>query len=439
MKFFNSRQLWLLAYRNLWRNKRRTFSTALAILAGYAGLILLGAYIYRVQRGLETSTVYINHKGHVAVFKKEALTQFFTKPKKYILTTEDQKQIAEVFNKYSDEIEFTGKYLSGAGLLSNARLAVPILITGFEPEAYSQVYKHPDLKLWTPDWVLQEDDSAFDEFKKDPRSISITSGLGELIGRAPPFQKLSEADRSVQLAAKSYFSDLNAVNATLSLHHTTGMSMAEDTSLYAPLSLLQELYATDGIQYWAVFLKNREHVGFMKKSLDQDFADRNLPFEVFKFNHETWSPYYVGSMSFLYVMAIFFVLLICSAVALSIINSTTLGILERIREIGTLRALGFEPKSVADIFLRENILMSLMSITAGQVVGWLIATLVNHSSIMFSPPGAQGKIHFLLFINVTLCVLMAAMVILINVLTTYFVVRSVNKKQIVNLLSETGA
>lgn len=439
MKFFKARQLWQLAYRNLWRNKRRTFSTGLAIMAGYAGLILLGAYIYRVQRGLETSTVYLNHKGHIAIFKKDGLTQFFTKPKKYILTAEEQREIAKILNKYPDEIEFTGRYLSGAGLLSNGHVSVPILMTGFEPEAYSRVYKHPDLKTWTPDWVLEKNEAAFEEFKNDSRSISITTGLGELIGRGPPFQKLSEGDRSLQLAAKSYYNDLNAVNATLTLHHTTGMAMAEDTSLYAPLSLLQELFATDGIQYWAVFLKNRDHVDLMKLQLEKDFAAAHLPFDVFEFNNETWSPYYVGSMSFLYVMGIFFVFLICSAVALSIINSTTLGILERIKEIGTLRAIGFEPRNIADIFLRENLLMSFMAIGLGQVVGWLIAEIVNHSTIMFSPPGAQGEIQFLLRVNGSLCLLMAIMVIMINIVTTYFVVRGVNKKQIVYLLSETGA
>ena len=439
MKFFNSRQLWHLAYRNLWRNKRRTFSTALAILAGYAGLILLSAYIFRVQRGLETSTVYLNHKGHIAVFKKDALTQFFSRPKKYILTAEDQKQIGEIFNKYSDEIEFTGRYLSVTALLSNGHVAVPVLATGFEPETYSRVYHHPEIKKWTPDWILKEDETTFQEFKHDPRSISITTGLGELVGRAPPFMELPEADRNLQLAAKSYYNDLNAVNANLGLHHTTGMSLAEDTSLYAPLSLLQELYATDGIQYWAIFLKDRTQVNTMKENLDKEFDSKNLSFEAFPFNNETWSPYYVGSMSFLYVMAIFFVFLICSAVALSIINSTTLGILERIKEIGTLRAIGFEPRNIADIFLRENLLMSFMSIFFGQLLGSLIAFVVNSSSIMFSPPGAQGLIQFQLIISPLLCLMMALMVVLINIMTTFLVVRGVNKKQIVYLLSETGA
>ena len=437
MNFFTSRQLWQLAYRNLWRNKRRTFSTALAILAGYAGLILLSAYIFRVQRGLETSTVYLNHKGHIAIFKKDALQEFFTKPKKYALTAEDQKQISEILNKHSDKIEFTGKYLSGMALLSNGRVAVPVLATGFEPEAYSQVYHHPELERWTPDWTFKEDNTNFTEFKKDPRSISITTGLGELIGRAPPFDKLSEGDRNLQLAAKSYFNDLNAVNANLSLHHTTGMALAEDTSLYAPLSLLQELFATDGIQYWAVFLKDRSDMGRVMTDLKKDFE--SLPFEAFPFNNETWSPYYVGSMSFLYVMATFFVFLICSAVALSIINSTTLGILERIREIGTLRAIGFEPRNVADIFLKENLLVSFISIFFGQMIGVLIATAVNKSHIMFSPPGAQGQIQFRLVMNPFLCLMMALMVVLINILTTFFVVRGVNRKQIVYLLSETGA
>ncbi len=81
-----------------------------------------------------------------------------------------------------------------------------------------------------------------------------------------------------------------------------------------------------------------------------------------------------------YVMgAIFFVL--GSTV---IINTTMMVIYERIREIGTLGALGMQGKELTRLFLLEGTFISIAGSTLGTLVGVLIVFILSKTGINFT-------------------------------------------------------
>ncbi|MDG0815468.1 ABC transporter permease [Bdellovibrio svalbardensis] len=430
---------WKLAFRNLLRNKRRSLATGIAILTGYVGLVLLGAYLVRAQNGLRASSVYLNHKGHIAIVKNDSLTSYFSKPKKYVMNAEEVTSLENVLKGKADEIEFTGKYLTGTGLISNGHKSVPFLALGFEPAVYQKTNLHPEPLKWASDWVLRKEGDKFDDFVKNPLQISITHRMAELLGLPQDLSNLPEATRTVQLAGKSFYNDLNAVNADLGSVHTTGLSLSEDTSLRAPLALLQQLYATDGIEYLAVYLKNVGDTASFKKWLQKEVKAQGLSLEVYAYNDDAWNSYFVGSMGFLYVMITFFIFLICGAIILSIVNSTTMGLLERLKEIGTLRAIGFSPGKVSSLFVQEVFLLGSISVVSGLIISLIIASAVNSANIQFSPPGTQGSIQFLLILNVSLCLGAALFLITLTTGSAAIVSYIKNKSKIVELLADTGA
>jgi putative ABC transport system permease protein len=55
----------------------------------------------------------------------------------------------------------------------------------------------------------------------------------------------------------------------------------------------------------------------------------------------------------------------------SAINSSLLEIDDRLREISTLQVLGYFPRQVAAIFLRQNIIVAGIGLVAGLPLGWL--------------------------------------------------------------------
>lgn len=430
---------WKLAFRNLLRNKRRSFATGVAILTGYIGLVLLGAYLVRAQNGLRAASIYLNHKGHIAIVKQDSLTSYFSKPRKYVLNADEITTVEGILKSRGEDIEFTGKYLTGTGLVSNGHRSVPFIALGFEPEVYQRANLHPEPMKWAADWILRKEGDKFDSFMKNPLQISITHRMAELLGLPKDLSNLPEDTRTVQLAGKSFYNDLNAVNADLGTVHTTGLSMAEDTSLRAPLSLLQQLYSTDGIEYMAVFLKHTGDTHSFKKWLQGEFKSRSLPIEVYAYDDEAWNSYFVGSMGFLYVMITLFIFLICGAIILSVVNSTTMGLLERLKEIGTLRAIGFSPQKVSSLFVQEVFLLGAISVVAGLILSLIIASAVNSANIQFSPPGTQGSIQFLLIMSPGLCLGAAAFLIVLTTASAAIVSYVKNKSKIVELLADTGA
>ena len=430
---------WKFAFKNIFRNHRRSLSTGIAITAGYVGLVLLGAYILRVQRGLEASTVYLNFKGHISIFQKDGLTQFAVKPQKYQITGETLVRLEKLVEENGEDVEFTGKFLTGNGLVSNGTKSVPFIATGFDPVVYRRILRHPLLNRWASDWITASGVSDRDEFIKNPDLISITPSMGELLSIYPPLESIPEEKKSLQLAARSYTKDLNAVNSTLGPFHSTGISMAEDTSLIATLKTLQDLYATDGIQYLALFLKEGSSVSKNVRRFQRAIKDAGLELEAFPFNDDRIGTFYVGTMGFLFVMSGFFVFLICGAVILSVVNSMTMGLIERTKEIGTLRAIGYKNSFVCGLFVREAIVLTSLSIAAGYVLGEIIAVIVNSLNIRFSPPGVANDIQFRLDADFKLYLVAACFLILVSGLTSYFVVSRRAKTKIVDLLSDSGA
>lgn len=430
---------WKLAFRNILRNQRRSLATGIAILAGYVGLVLLGAYFIRSQNGTRSSSVYLNHKGHIAILKKDSVGFYFSKPKKYILTGVETSTIEQLLRSKADKIEFTGKYLSGAGLISNGKRSIPFVALGFQPEVYQKILTHPEPLTWAGDWVLRKPGDKFDDFIKNPHQISITLRMAQLLGLPADIRNLPESLKTVQLAGKSFFNDLNAVNADLGTIHTTGVALAEDTSLRAPLHLLQQLYATDGIEYLAVYLKNIKDTEALTSWLGSELSAKGLSVDVFTYSDASWNDYYVGTMSFLSVMFSMFVFLICGAVILSVVNSTTMGLLERLKEIGTLRAIGFSPQKVSSLFVQEVFILTLMAVMGGIVVSYAIATVVNAAKIYFTPPGAEGAIQFMLTLNLPLSIGVTIFLIFLTTTSSWIVCYYKNKSKIIELLTDIGA
>ena len=430
---------WKIAYRNLFRNRRRTLATGTAIAAGFVGLTLLGGYILRVENGLKANSIYLNHRGHLSIYKAGGLDHFSIKPSKYQITGDELKVVEELVAKYAVDIEFTGQAISGAGLISNGVRSVPYLATGVDPQLEERLRAHPLVQKWAKDFLQAGEGSFAEEGVKNPQVISITKKLGELLGRATPFSKLSPEKRSVQLAAQTFQGDLNAVNAELMVTHTTGASLLDDTSVWAPIKKLQELYGTDGIHFLAIYLKDESALRRVQRALERDIAERHLPFEVFNYKNEIVSPNYVGSMGFINTMSGFFVFLICGAVALSIVNSLTMGILERTKELGTLRAMGFLGRDISVLFAQEAVILTTLSVAVGGIVSLVVAIVVNSLDVRFSSPGVATDSQLILAPDWPWILSVVAALLGISITTGFVVSRFKLKARVIDLLSDAGA
>ncbi|MEQ1722024.1 MAG: FtsX-like permease family protein [Pseudobdellovibrio sp.] len=424
-----------LAYLNLFRNKRRAISTGLAICIGFVGLNLLGAYIYRVKKALDTTSVYSALHGHVKVFKQDSLVQFALKPKKYIFQKEELDQMDQIFSEFSSEIEYIGKNINGSGLLSNGKMSHPILFYSFEPEIYAKSLTQPDISNWAKDWVLPKQIENVDIFKNNNEVMSVTPRIADIMSLTYPLNE----NESLQLAGRSLDGDLNAVNLELGAEHTTGLQFLEDTLVLVPLKKVQELLGTEGAESISIYLKPEASLAKFKKKLDEKLSSLAFKTESYNYYDEKINAVYLGTIGFLVVMGAFFVFLIGTAVSLTILNSLTMGIIERTREIGTLYAVGFKKKEVAKLFILENLILCVLSIAVGVLLSFVFASLVNSLNIRFTPPSVTGKIQFRLVWNFAIAASVAAFTLILTLISSFVVMKNKSKIKLIDLLNDSGA
>lgn len=424
-----------LAYLNLFRNKRRTLSTGLAICIGFVGLNLLGAYIYRVKKALDNTSVYSALHGHVQIFKRDSLVKFTLKPKKYILSQNELGLIQDIVSKANYKIDYIGHNLNGSGLLSNGIKSHPILFFSFEPEVYAKSLLQPDLSKWARDWILPSQLQNAEVFRHNEEVMSVTPKIADIMGLKYPLKN----NEAVQLAARSFDGDLNAVNLELGAEHTTGLQFLEDTLVLVPFKKAQELMGTDGAESISVYLKPGEDFRGFKMQIDQDFQKLPFQLDTYFYYDEKINAMYLGTLGFLIVMGGFFVFLIGTAVSLTIINSLTMGIIERTKEIGTLRAVGFKADQVKKIFIAENLLLCGIAVLIGVFLSSVISTFINSLDIRFTPPAVTGKIQFRLVWNFVMTFVITVFIFTLTFISSVVVMNRKAKIKLIDLLNDTGA
>jgi putative ABC transport system permease protein len=206
--------------------------------------------------------------------------------------------------------------------------------------------------------------------------------------------------------------------------------------LMTTLNVFQELLATDGITNLGVYLKSDLKARGLSSALNEEFKKRNLALAAYPFFDERISLFYTGTMNFLYAMAAFFFSLVSLVVILSIANAISMNIIERAKELGTMRAIGFTPERIAHLIAWESFILSVGAIVIGFFISQIIALLVNAANIRFYPPGIAGDMQFVLTPWPSICFLLAIPLIALAVVTAYVVTKKKIKVEVINLLSD---
>ena len=103
------------------------------------------------------------------------------------------------------------------------------------------------------------------------------------------------------------------------------------------------------------------------------------------FEVHTWeklSPFY-NIARMIDVMSFFIKLMLIAVVLISIMNVMIMAVYERIREIGTIAAIGTLPGKILSMFLVEGFCLGAMGAVAGNIVGIIIILILNRIGITF--------------------------------------------------------
>lgn len=447
-------KFWKLAFYNLRRNRRRNLATMTSISFGLIGLMMFGGYVNRTDNFLRVYTIFALNTGHVAIYARDGLEKFRYKPQNYSFDVVSQAKIESILNRHKEKIDFYSKVLSGTGLVGNGCQSFPFYVSSIEPAIDLKLRAHEQMLKWAPELTKFIKGRALGEYKEETSPLSISKGLARLLHKPLVFdevrigenqiraidcsssdaKQLIESDSNIQLLTGTWQGTTSALDGEIVSQFSTGFSETDQGALIAPLKYLQNLFDTDHIGHYSVWLRSPNEIDSVMATLKSELIENDILADTYPWYHEDLSPTYNGALRFLRVMIAFIGIVLSAIITLSILNSCTMTVTERSAEIGMMRALGFTRNRIRLVFAQEAGLVGCLGLFGGLLLGSLIIAFINAQKIPFTPPGASHEIPMLLLPHFGFTVVTCGIILFLNLLTTWFVVGQISQKNISHLI-----
>jgi putative ABC transport system permease protein len=135
----------------------------------------------------------------------------------------------------------------------------------------------------------------------------------------------------------------------------------------------------------AVRLKDFGRLQAVFKDIEASIAQEKNPAGQPMFEVHTWeklSPFY-NIARMIDLMTVFIKIMLVAIVLVSIMNVMIMAVYERVREIGTIAAMGTPPRRILSLFLVEGFLLGVIGAIAGALLSIGIIFVLNLSKITF--------------------------------------------------------
>jgi putative ABC transport system permease protein len=197
-------------------------------------------------------------------------------------------------------------------------------------------------------------------------------------------------DNRIEMLAATAHGAPNVASLSVIEARNMGIKALDDVYLGMHLAQAQKLiYGATQPQVTAIQiqLKHTRQIAQARERLAQLLASdfKGEPLEILDF--KVLNPMYGQSVQFMDSMFGFIAVLISTIVLFTIGNTMSTAVVERTVEIGTLRAMGLRRSGIRRLFLCEALLLGAIGAMAGIVCTLLIAYLINHSGLSWTPPG----------------------------------------------------
>ena len=365
-----------IAIRNLLKNSRRSFFTMLAIGLGFAAVTMFGGFTSYMFSGLQDAFIYGQANGHLTILKEGFLSRTHDDPEKYLLSAEESAKVNKILQGFS-EVVFQMPQLQISGLLSNGDVSTIFVASGRQPSIVRKIRGSApgiigNIKLFQGN-ELQDD---------VPYGVGVSNGLARLLNL-----ELNGNAITMMTTAEG---QINALDVEVFQLIDAPIELLNDKLMFVPLDFAQSLFDTKGVDRISVLLQKTDQTELLLKLITEELIQQGLPVEV-----KTWkelAPSYgkvkdMFNMIFIFIFVIVFVI-----VVMSVINTIGMAIMERTREIGTLRTLGVKRSGIVLLFTAESGLLGLFGSGLGffiSVVSWLIVRFLEPTWI---PPGITRSV-----------------------------------------------
>ncbi|MCB1063230.1 MAG: ABC transporter permease [Verrucomicrobiae bacterium] len=358
-----------LAFRNLLRNARRSITTIAAVALGYAAVNILGGFATYMFVSIREAFIYDQANGHVQVWKEGARTYGGSDPGAYLLSAEEFAEI-KAFAETDPRVILAAGMLEVKGNLDHDGVPAFFLSRAMTPSD-QEVFYEAATSLRSRNNARYRGKPITDQ---TPFGIGITEGMAENL-------KL-EIGGNVILMAPTVQGQMNAADAEIYQVMDMPAEALNGKLIFMPLELAHTLYDTGGVSSVKLLLKNQKDTDAVVAELKAKFPDKKwdtLPW------YEVSELYNRTKRMFDIIFGLVFVIII-TIVTMSVVNTIGMAVIERTREIGTLRAIGLKRPGVIRLFGIESALLGLIGAFLGLLITVSFSLIVAAAKPLWNPP-----------------------------------------------------
>ncbi len=408
--------IWLIALRNLLKNGHRSFITIISIGIGGLAMMLFGGFVTSVFFGVQTGL--IQDQGQLQIYQKGYLQYGSADPDSYtindyqavtnLLLNDPQlrKQIAII----TPQISLAGiagvvatdnsKTFLGRGIVPqdidkmrtwdgwHVQVSSPPtgLIDGQHDGAVIGVGMARQLGLCKPLNIVDCEDPPRLNKTLSNEQIDVSN----LMSNEDKAQLNQQADVTrgpqLNLLAASTEGAPNIVSVYVNRAQSQAVRALDNAFVMMNFDLARELLYGEQPRATMILvqLHDPDRVEQTKQLIQQKLDASGLPMEVLHFSEVDPSFDRVFNMfSFIFGVVSLFLGVV---IIFTITNTINLTVMERVGEIGTIRAMGFRRSFIMRLFLSEGALMGVFGILAALMMTLIFSYLINSMHLQWTPP-----------------------------------------------------
>ena len=363
-------RIFKIALRNLMRYKRRTLLTSMLITLGVLMVILFSG-LAGSFKAMMVGQITDSNLAQMQIHKKGYVSSIDTSPLNLTINQKGYENIKKVL-KENPDVEAYAPRIKLSAMLSNYKETTNIRLNAIDPKKEIKVCPNVSERMkfsgsQIPDVLLK------------PGEIIIPKKLAAGL-------KIKIGD-SVVLVANNKDGSVNGLNFTVAGIIDTLMG-PQGKEGYMHIEDAQSLLRMEKpeIIEIAVRIKNFD-------KLDDVYSDIKSTLEKFKNKNEkpafeihTWeklSPF-ANIAKMIDFMTISMRFIMIAIVLISILNVMMMSVYERVREIGTMSAIGTAPGKIMGLFLAEGLSLGVISTLAGNLIGIFGIYILNIYKIRFA-------------------------------------------------------
>ncbi len=369
-----------MAWRNIWRNTRRTVLTVLAI--GFACTLLvftlsfqLGSYATLINSSVTVQTGHLQVQSRGYQDSRE-IRKVIRRPEAITVVLDDLEDIKALTLR-----------ARAFGLISSKQRSAGGMVVGIDPRREAGVS------------TLEEITSKGHYLPEQPR---LEDGLPPaLVGRLLAQNLQIDIGDELTILGQGRDGSVAATVCRVFGLTASGMDDFDRGVIHIPLPAFQEVFAMDRAVHEIVILsRSLGEVSFLDQAIRSRMNELNLDQDLVVLTWDDMLPGLRQAITLDLISGGIFYLILVLVVAFSILNTFLMAIFERKHEFGMMMAIGTKPLRLTRLVLTESAFMTLVGAFLGIIGGCSVTLIFEHvginlagSSELLRQFGISGRIY----------------------------------------------